>query len=77
MEITSLLHTLIRTSNRVNEMALYSLFCTLNGCCREESACYHTNANEPVKRHSKVVGVEISSAESFCSTSQFLAHSGS
>ena len=28
-------------------------------------------------RHSKVVKAEITSAESFCSTSQFLAHDGS
>ena len=45
--------------------------CALNGRCREESACHYTNCHEPV------VEAEISSAESFCSTSQFLSHGGS
>ena len=46
--------------------------CPLSGHCREESACYYTKCqlNKPIKK--KVVEVEISSAESFYSTSQFL-----
>ena len=35
------------------------------------------NDDKSVKRRSEVVEVKINSAESFCSTSQFLAHSGS
>ena len=48
--------------------------CALNGRCREESASYCTNCQQTHRRHSEVV--EISSAESFCSTSQFLTHGG-
>ena len=48
--------------NLVNEMVL--CVCPLNGCCKEESACYHTKYQQIRKRHSKVVKVEISSTES-------------
>ena len=55
----------------------FSTVCLLNGCYKEESTCYYTKHQWTCKRHSKVVEVEISSAESFCSTSQFLARDGS
>ena len=48
--------------NLVNEMVL--CVCPLNGCCKEESACYHTKYQQIHKRHSEVVEVEISSTES-------------
>ena len=53
--------------------------CLLNGHCREDSAsyCTCTNANKPVRDTPWVVEVEISSAEPFYSTSQFLTHGGS
>ena len=51
--------------------------CTLNGCCREESACYYTTCQQTRVRRSEVVVAEINSAESFCSTGQFLAHDSS
>ena len=46
----------------------YLTVCPLNGRCRAESACYFTECQRTRKRRSKVVEVEISSAESFCST---------
>ena len=51
--------------------------CTLNGCCREELACYYTTCQQTRVRRSEVVVAEINSAESFCSTGQFLAHDSS
>ena len=50
---------------------------TLNGRCGGELACYYTNCQQTHKRHSEVVEVEISCAESIQTTSQFLALGGS
>ena len=73
-------HYMLRTSSRVNERL--STVCLPSWCkwsdrCRAESACYHTKCQWIRKRRSEPVVVEINSAESFCSTSQFLTHSGS